>query len=199
MPSKVLGFKTPLQALATHFTLPLSSIISPRVFGCVVFVHLHKSQRTKFDPCVVKCVFLGYATNKKGYCCYDSTTKRHYTIMDATFLETENYYSTSCTTSHLQGEIGSEDMKLWDCPEVENVGYNVLVDKINTKEEVVIVDDNDSNLNNMDVINVDDAIPNENDIIIVDTGNGATNDDIDVSSPLSFVHTTMMFLRMSMR
>jgi len=37
----------------------------------MVFVHLHKNQRSKLDPCVVKCLFLGYGLNKKGYKCFD--------------------------------------------------------------------------------------------------------------------------------
>jgi transposase InsO family protein len=47
MPSKVLKFDTPLQVLANHFTLPSNSLIAPRVFGCVVFVHLHKTPTNK--------------------------------------------------------------------------------------------------------------------------------------------------------
>jgi len=43
MPSKVLNFQTPLQVLSTHVSLPSVLMISPRVFGCVAFVHLHKN------------------------------------------------------------------------------------------------------------------------------------------------------------
>ena len=64
MPSKVLQFKTPLQILSTHFSLPSILLIPPRIFGCVAFVHLHKNQWTKLDPCAIRCIFLGYATNK---------------------------------------------------------------------------------------------------------------------------------------
>ncbi|RVW79276.1 Retrovirus-related Pol polyprotein from transposon TNT 1-94 [Vitis vinifera] len=50
MPSRVLKFKTPLQALSTVISLPIALMFPPRVFGCVAFVHLHKNQRTKLDP-----------------------------------------------------------------------------------------------------------------------------------------------------
>ena len=42
MPSKVLDFKTLLQVLSTHVSLLTMLMLPPRIFGCVVFVHLHK-------------------------------------------------------------------------------------------------------------------------------------------------------------
>ena len=101
MTSKVLGFKTPLQALSTHVSLPTMLMIPPRSFGCVAFVHLHKNQCTKLDPCVVRCLLLGYVVHKKGYCCYDPTTKRTYVTMDVTFLESDTFYSPSVSNSSL--------------------------------------------------------------------------------------------------
>ena len=44
MPSKTLDFKTPLQVLSRHVTLPSILLLPPRVFGCVTFVHIHKHQ-----------------------------------------------------------------------------------------------------------------------------------------------------------
>ncbi|RVX03278.1 Retrovirus-related Pol polyprotein from transposon TNT 1-94 [Vitis vinifera] len=60
LPFKVLNFKTPLQVLASHVSLPTTLMLSPRVFGCVAYVHLPKNQRTKLDPCARRCLFLGY-------------------------------------------------------------------------------------------------------------------------------------------
>ena len=65
MPTKVLRFKAPLKVLPDHVPLPTVFMISPRIFGFVVFVHLHKNQRTKLDPCAVRCLFLGYDVHKK--------------------------------------------------------------------------------------------------------------------------------------
>lgn len=81
MPSKVLGFKTPPQALSTYVSLPTMLMIPPRIFGCVAFVHLHKNLRTKLDPCAVQCLFLGYALHKKGYHCYDPNHQAASTLM----------------------------------------------------------------------------------------------------------------------
>ena len=60
LPSKVLNFKTPLQVLASHLSLPTTLMFPPKVFGCVTYVHPHKNQRTKLDPCARRCLFLGY-------------------------------------------------------------------------------------------------------------------------------------------
>ena len=84
-------------------------MIPPRIFGCVAFVHLHKNQRTKLDPCVVQCLFLGYAVHKKGCRCYDPTTKRTYVTMDVTFLESDTFYSPLVSNCSLQGEIQDEE------------------------------------------------------------------------------------------
>ena len=74
MPAKNFHFKTPLKILSTHISLPLLLMLPPRIFGCVAFVHLHKNKRTKLDPCVVRCLFLGYGLHKKGFRCYDPNT-----------------------------------------------------------------------------------------------------------------------------
>lgn len=104
MPSKVLKFKTPLQVLGTHVSLPSVLMLTPRVFGCVVFVHLHKTQRTKLDPCAIRCVFLGYGLHKKGYRCLDPLSNRIYVSLDVTFLESEPFFPTTVSRSPLQGE-----------------------------------------------------------------------------------------------
>lgn len=109
MPSKILHFKTPLQILSTHISLPSILMLPPRIFGCVAFVHLHKNQRTKLDPCAARCLFLGYGLHKKGFRCYDPTTNRTYITMDVTFLESENFYPSPVPNSSLQGETQVEE------------------------------------------------------------------------------------------
>ena len=108
MPAKILHFKTPLQILSTHLSLPSLLMLPPRIFGCVAFVHLHKNQRTKLDPCAIRCLFLGYGLHKKGFRCYDPNTHRTYITMDVTFLESENFYPSPVPNSPLQGETHVE-------------------------------------------------------------------------------------------
>ena len=74
MPAKILHFKTPIQILSNHISLPSLLMLPPRIFGCVAFVHLHKNQHTKLDPCAIRCLFLGYGLHKKGFMCYDPNT-----------------------------------------------------------------------------------------------------------------------------
>ena len=109
MPTKVLTFQTPLKVLFKHVPLPAVLMIPPRIFGCVAFVHLHKNQRTKLDPCAVRCLFLGYGLHKKGDRCFDPPTKRTYITMDVTFLESDTFFPSSASNSTLQGEIQDEE------------------------------------------------------------------------------------------
>ncbi|CAL2267120.1 unnamed protein product [Prunus armeniaca] len=99
MPSKVLNFKTPLQVLTQHGPLPSVLMLTPRIFNCVAFVHLHKNQLSKLDPCALRVVFLGYATHQKGYRCYHPPTRRTYVTLDVTFLESEMFFYDSTSNS----------------------------------------------------------------------------------------------------
>lgn len=66
MPSRVLNFKTPLDTLKNSY--PLSKLfcpLSPKVFGCVAFVHVHNQNRGKLDPRALRCVFLNFLLPKK--------------------------------------------------------------------------------------------------------------------------------------
>ena len=101
MPSKVLDFQTPLQALSGYTLVPAILMLHPRVFRCVAYVHLHKNRRTKLDPCARHCLFLGYAFHQKGYRCYDLTSGCMYITMDVTFVETETFFPSN---SPFQGE-----------------------------------------------------------------------------------------------
>ena len=59
MPTKILKYSTPLECFQKIF--PLSrrySDLPLKVFGCIVLA-------------AEKCVFIGYASNKKGYKCYN--------------------------------------------------------------------------------------------------------------------------------
>ena len=112
MPAKVLTFQTPLKVLSDHVPLPTVLLLPPRIFGCAAFVHLHKNQRSKLDPCVVRCLFLGYEVHKKGYRCLDPSTKRTYTTMDVTFLEYDTFFSSPASNSSLQGEHRDENQNL---------------------------------------------------------------------------------------
>ena len=60
--STVLGKTTPYKVLFEH----TPSYSHLRVFGCLYFVHLPPTERTKLSPQATKCIFLGYSTEHKG-------------------------------------------------------------------------------------------------------------------------------------
>lgn len=71
-----------------------------KVLGCSSFVHIHSHNRGKVEPRDVKCIFLGYSPNQKGYKCYSPLTNLLYTSMDVMLFEEEPFYP----TFSLQGE-----------------------------------------------------------------------------------------------
>ncbi|CAL9012563.1 unnamed protein product [Prunus brigantina] len=87
IPSSILNFQTPLQILHHHIQTPPTPNLEPRIFGCVVFVHLHDHQRSKLDPRAEKCVFIGYAPHQKGYRCYHPPSQKIFTSLDVVFRE----------------------------------------------------------------------------------------------------------------
>ncbi|KAF3782651.1 Retrovirus-related Pol polyprotein from transposon TNT 1-94 [Nymphaea thermarum] len=97
MPTRVLEGHSPYSLLwRTQNLWPLT----PRVFGCVCFVHDHSPSLKKLDPRSIKAVFLGYSPTQKGYKCVDPTTSKVYVSRDVTFHEHETYF----TGTPLQGE-----------------------------------------------------------------------------------------------
>ncbi|RDX69687.1 hypothetical protein CR513_51167, partial [Mucuna pruriens] len=66
----------------------------------LAFVHLHKNQQLKLDPCTLHCIFLGYATHQKGIIVTILPQNKHVT-MDVTFLEFETYFSIPTCNSPL--------------------------------------------------------------------------------------------------
>lgn len=84
------------------FPLPL------KTFECICFVHISKSDQSKLDSKALKCIFLSYGVDQKGYKCYHPPTRRKFVSKDVTFFESLPFFSLSRT--FLQGEnlIGEE-------------------------------------------------------------------------------------------
>ena len=102
---KVLQYSAPLECL--NFFSPESGINSDlplKIFGCIAYVHTPKKSRSKSDTWAKKCVFVGYAPNKKGYKFFNRLTHKFYVTMDATFLEDLPFFNKNL----IQGENSSE-------------------------------------------------------------------------------------------
>ena len=67
-PYKVLQYRTPLECLKNIFSESRINLDLPlKIFGCIAYVLTPKKSQSKLDPRAKKCVFVGYAANKKGY------------------------------------------------------------------------------------------------------------------------------------
>lgn len=110
VPSRII--KTPYQTLSTFITTPSTTNLPPRVFGCVVYVHLHKHQRSKLEPRAIRCMFVGYGPHQKGYRCYHPPTRHMFTTMDVHFHESSMYFSNN--------EFPRESSRM----EIHNLDYN---------------------------------------------------------------------------
>ena len=82
---------------ATLFPMDPPFPVPPHKFGCFCFVHQLTPGTDKLDSYAVKCVFLGYSGNQKGYSWYSPVLRRFFVFVDVTFFETTFYYSKSHT------------------------------------------------------------------------------------------------------
>jgi len=130
LPSRVLQYETHVQVLQNHF--PTSRIITNltlKVFGCLCYVYIPNIFLSKLDPKAKKCVFLGYASNKKGYKCFNSITKKFFESMDVHFVEDQPFFR----KSYVQGESQSsnEEDNIWEIlPDLDDIVTN---DHLDTK------------------------------------------------------------------
>ena len=63
-----------------------------KVFGCIAYVHVPDELRTKLDPKVEKCVFIGYSLEQKGYRCYNPLTHKLRVSRDVVFDEMNSMF-----------------------------------------------------------------------------------------------------------
>ena len=101
MPTRIFKYSTPLDCFQKIFHLSrMYSDLPLKFFGCIVFVHLPNHNRSKLDQkvfgCIVlaaeKCVFIGYASNKNGYKCYNPQTKKMYENKDVSLIEDKYFF-----------------------------------------------------------------------------------------------------------
>jgi len=101
LPYRVLEGVTPIQLMTTFYpSIPMLNSLQNCVFGYPAFVHVHSPYQGKLDPHAIKSVFIGYASNKKGYKCYHPQSRKVYISKDITFHETKSFFP----SSQLQGK-----------------------------------------------------------------------------------------------
>ena len=144
MPSRVLNFESPCQKLLKNYpTTHIISTLPLKIFGSLVFVHNHDQTKSKLDPRAIKCIFLGYSPNKKGYKCYSPITHKFYTSMDVTFFENQPYF----TQNSIQGENSQNECNFWYLTESQ-VSNRIPVDTTVEPEPTHILAETESASNN---------------------------------------------------
>ncbi|KAK3041270.1 hypothetical protein RJ639_001372 [Escallonia herrerae] len=64
-----------------------------KVFGCVCYVFVPDHLRSKMDNKVVRCIFVGYDNQRKGWRCCDPVTGKCYTSRNVVFDEASSWWS----------------------------------------------------------------------------------------------------------
>ena len=81
--TKILELKTPFEAFYGY----KPKVNHLRVFGCKAFAHIPKEDRRKLDAKAIKCIFIGYCTDKKAYKMYDPSTHKVFASRNVIFHE----------------------------------------------------------------------------------------------------------------
>ena len=101
LPQARLDFVSPFQKMWN--TKPKVSHF--RVFGCVCYVFMPNLLRSKFDKKAIRCIFVGYDSQRKGWRCCDPTTGRCYTLRNVIFDEASSWWSEDKATLPVLKEI----------------------------------------------------------------------------------------------
>lgn len=90
LPSQSLDYKSPYEKLTGN----KPNVKYFRVFGCVCYVFVPNHLRHKMDKKAVRCVFVGYDLEKKGWRCMEPNTGRIYVSRNVIFDEHSAWWST---------------------------------------------------------------------------------------------------------
>ena len=60
-----------------------------KVFGCTAYMHMSNQERRKWDAKSVKCIFIGYSINSKGYRLWDPKARRIHASRDVVCFEAD--------------------------------------------------------------------------------------------------------------
>ncbi|KAM0996393.1 hypothetical protein ACFX2C_006406 [Malus domestica] len=123
MPSPVLSKTSPFQRL--FGAEPVISHL--KIFGCTCYPLLKPYTTSKLQPKTIKCVFLGYASNYKGYICYDVSHKKVYVSRHVVFFEQEFPYTDLLVLSKSPGSFLLPPLDPVTCPVPFVTPNNIIV------------------------------------------------------------------------
>lgn len=88
MPYKVIGLKSSISVFHKHYpNSQIASKLAPKVFKCIVFVHIHDINWGKLDLRALRCILVGYSSIKKRYKCYSPASRKIFICMDITVVK----------------------------------------------------------------------------------------------------------------
>jgi len=129
LPQQRLDFQSPFEKLWNK--KPTVSYF--RVFGCVCYVFIPNHLRSKMDKKVVRCIFVGYDNQRKGWRCCDPITGKCYTSRNVVFDESSSWWS----IEH-QSLPDSEGLK--EEMQIARIQLSKDEDNTDSQEEVIDVD-----------------------------------------------------------
>ena len=87
LPKQKLCFLSPFEKLRSK--TPIVNYF--RVFGCVGYVFIPNHLRRKMDKKAVRCIFVGYDSQRKGWRCCDPIRRKCYTSRNVVFDEASSW------------------------------------------------------------------------------------------------------------
>lgn len=115
VPSSIIQNKSPLESL--YYKIP--DIQHLRVFGRDCYPLLKPYNTTKLQPKTLKCVFLRYASNYKGYICYELNKKKVFISKHVIFDELDFPYASVCTKFQPKSSVPTPSPSM--IPNLQNI------------------------------------------------------------------------------
>jgi hypothetical protein len=78
-----------------------------KIFSCIAYMHVPDKKRSKLNPKVDKCIFIGYSLQQKGYKCFNPSTQKLQVNRDVMFDEMVSWYSPLKITKDGKGKNGN--------------------------------------------------------------------------------------------
>jgi hypothetical protein len=73
--------------LEEKFTGKKPDVSHLRVFGCIAYMHVPNEKRSKLNPKIDKCIFIGYFSEQKRYRYFNPSTSKLQVSRDVVFDE----------------------------------------------------------------------------------------------------------------
>ena len=122
------------------------------VFGCRVFVHVPKDERSKLDVNTRECIFVGYGHDEFGYRLYDPVEKKLIRSRDVIFMEDHTIEDIGKVTSESPSTEGLANLD----PVPETHKPNVVEPGNQSDEQSCIsgnhIEDNDDAVDEIDAL-----------------------------------------------